>query len=322
METRLRPLAVTALAALVLTGCVGLEPTADLEEEDQSGSTDAGGSGESTPDPEEPEIDPAELTFEQLDADEIQYLLLDEDDWPYSVDGFDQEEDDPSLSEYYAEFAEYWVPLDGIDYSSEEEDCFDGIAELEDIETDGRENHFVSGLRENPNTSYEEDGILVGISSFRDEQDTASVWEAVLDACDGVEIEEDGDVVSIGAVEQGEWSGVHMTVQAGSFFEQDLYFDDILLATLDRGENIVYAVGMDVPAGTFTDVLRVQERKLDEGLPEDLDEGDEDDDHFDEDDDGGLEDDLDDEEIEDPSDDEDDDDQDDDEDEGDDEDDA
>lgn len=279
METRLRPLAVTVLAALALTGCVGLEPTADPEEE-QSGSTDAGGSSESTPDPEEPEIDPAELTFEQLDADEIQYLLLDEDDWPYSVDGFDQEEDDPSLSEYYAEFAEYWVPLDGIDYSSEEEDCFDGIAELEDIETDGRENHFVSGLRENPNTSYEEDGILVGISSFRDEQDTASVWEEVHAACDGVEIEEDGDVVSLSAIEQGGWNGVHMAVQAGSFFEQDLYFDDILLATLDRGENIVYAVGMDVPSGTFTDVLRAQERRLDEGLPEDLDDaddGDEDD---------------------------------------------
>ena len=102
-----------------------------------------------------------------------------------------------------------------------------------------------------------------------------------------------------------------MTVQAGSFFEQDLYFDDILLATMDRGENTVYAVGLDVPSGTFTDVLREQERKLDEGLPEDL-----------QDDGGGSsdgeDDGLDDQEHEDPSDDDDEDhqDEDDDEDEG------
>lgn len=99
--------------------------------------------------------------------------------------------------------------------------------------------------------------------------------------CDGVEIEEDGDVITLNAVEQGGWNGVHMTVQAGSFFEEDLYHDDILLATLDRGENVVYAVGLDVASGTFSDVLRAQERKLDEGLPEDLSEGGEKDDEDD-----------------------------------------
>lgn len=290
METRLRPLAVTALAALVLTGCVGLEPGADPEGQ-QGGSpetaagetgTDESGTDETGADGDEagqtrPEADPAELTYEALDAEQIEYLLLDEDAWPYALDSFEQEEDDPFLSEYYTEWAEYWIPLDGIDYTSEAQDCFDGIAELEEIESDGRENVFVGGLRDNPNVSYGEDVIMVGASSFGEEQDTASVWEEVHAACDGVEIEEDGDVVSLSAIEQGGWNGVHMAVQAGSFFEQDLYFDDILLATLDRGENIVYAVGMDVPSGTFTDVLRAQERRLDEGLPEDLDDADEDD---------------------------------------------
>ncbi|GAA1455082.1 hypothetical protein ACFP47_02885 [Nesterenkonia lacusekhoensis] len=284
METGLRPLAVSALAALVLTGCVGLEPGSDVEpgtdpEDQQSGPSETGageGGGDSGPD--QSETDPAELTYEELDADQIEYLLLDEDDWPYALDSFEQEEGDPFLSEYYAEWAEYWIPLDGIDYTSEAQDCFDGIAALEEIESDGGENVFVGGLRDNPNVSYGEDVIMTGASSFGEEQDTAAVWEEVHRACDGVEIEEDGDVVSLSAIEQGSWNGVHMAVQAGSFFEQDLYFDDIFLATLDRGENIVYAVGMDVPSGTFTDVLRAQERRLDEGLPEDLDDGREDDD--------------------------------------------
>ncbi len=281
METRLGPLTVAALTMFALVGCVSMEPAAEQETSGQQGGTggeDDGGGTSQPEESEEPETDPAELTYDQLDADQIEYLLLDEDDWPYSLDTFELEDDDPYLSEYYAEWAEYWIPLEGIDYSSEEEDCFDGIAELDRIASDGRENVFVGGLRDNPNVSYEQDGVLLGISSFSGDQETVSVWEDLHAVCDGVEIEEDGDIIALSAVEQGGWRGVHMTVQAGSFFEQDLYHDDILLATLDRGENVVYAVGLDVTSGTFADVLRAQESKLEEGLPEDLDEGGADDD--------------------------------------------
>lgn len=283
METRLGPPAVAALTVFVLTGCVSMEPAPSQEQPDSSSEAEGAG-GQDGPGQEEspePEADPAELTYDRLAAEQIEYLLLDEDEWPYTIDDFELEDDDPYLSGYYAEWAEYWIPLEDIDYSSEEEDCFDGIAELDRIASDGRENVFVGGLRDNPNVSYEQDGVLLGISSFSGEQETVSVWEDLHVVCDGVEIEEDGDVITLNAVEQGGWNGVHMTVQAGSFFEEDLYHDDILLATLDRGENVVYAVGLDVASGTFSDVLRAQERKLDEGLPEDLSEGGEKDDEDD-----------------------------------------
>lgn len=286
METRLGPVPVMVLGVFVLTGCVSLEPSSQPPEGTENGGQETGGNGQSE-ESEPPEIDPVELTYDQLDAEQIEYLLLDEDDWPYSLDSFEEEEDE-YLSEWFAEWADYFRPLDGIDYSREEEDCFDGIAEMDRIESDGRENLFVGGLRDNPNTSFEEDVIMLGISSFRDEQDTASVWEDIHAVCDDVEIEEDGDRITVQVIEHNEWSGLHFTVEAGSFFDQDMFYDDLLMATKDHGENTLYAVGFDVSGGTFTDTLSAQLRKLEEGLPEDLLDGDaEDEDEDDE----GLEDD-------------------------------
>lgn len=102
METRLGPPAVAALTVFVLTGCVSMEPAPSQEQSDSSAEAEGAG-GQDGPGQEEspePEADPAELTYDRLAAEQIEYLLLDEDEWHYTIDDFELEDDDPYLSGY------------------------------------------------------------------------------------------------------------------------------------------------------------------------------------------------------------------------------
>lgn len=243
-----------AVAALGLTSCVGLNgeqqesgpATSEETTTPESGSGEETGNGNTT---DEEDQDP---TLQPLTTDQAEELLLSEDEFPFDVEEVTEESEsiESSLATEFGGGEGY------DDLPPQERDCAEALAGLAELDDGQAESSLALSAVPAGATA---ESLLVGVTSYPDEADTAELWEEISGYCDGLEIEDDEDVY-FSAID---YEGAYGLTWGSDSFGEDIEFT---FASMDHGHNVFWFVSFNVPSYDVLDTIDAQQEKLEEGL--------------------------------------------------------
>lgn len=202
-------------------------------------------------------------TQEPLSESQIQQLLLDEDDFPFSGSFNEWESGTGGWIPTDVQGWTGWFPSEDdvegyYEEDAEEEEDTDWGACLESMTSF----HDADPVAEAEWSVSVEDGekhAIVGISALEETPDFGGLWDDVISACEGEFVDDDGEArQEVVRLNESGFEGITITHEEEDFSSA--------VASMDHGENLVWVATMDMDAEEIEGLLEAQRDKLREGL--------------------------------------------------------
>ncbi len=197
-------------------------------------------------------------TREPLTESQIEHLLVEEDDFPFSGN-FSEDVPGGWLPADAAGWTQWFPDEDAVadyyEYDAEEDEtdwgaCLESMTPFYDADPQAEAESSVM-------LEGDEQLAVVGISTLEEAPEFDDLWSDVISACEGEFVDEDDEAgQEVVRLDESGFEGINIIHEETSS----------ALVSMDHGENLVWVAAMDMSTEELEELLEAQRERLSEGL--------------------------------------------------------